>query len=71
MTDTYTIEDIGPLLKKIDHLNVVNKELVEALKDGEELLSVICEVICFNNPPPHGIERLNKMRDALSKAGAL
>lgn len=56
---------------KIDRLTAVNKELISALKDGEELLRIICEVLCPNNPPPHGIERLNKMRAALSKSEAI
>lgn len=46
-------------------------EMVDALKEAEEFLNIICKVICPNNPPPHGNEILGRMRQALEKAGAI
>lgn len=43
-------------------------ELLDALREGEELLAMICTVICAENPPPYGLERLEKMRHAIARA---
>ena len=42
-------------------------EMAEALKGVTELLAIICEVICLDNPPPTGNENLAKARAVLSK----
>lgn len=42
-------------------------DLFEALTECHELLTIICLVLCKNNPPPHGIERIEKAAAALAK----
>lgn len=54
---------------EITALRATNEKLLEALKAGEEILAIICEVICPDNPPPHGLERLALMRAAIASAG--
>lgn len=43
-------------------------DLLLACVNANDLLGIICEGVCKNNPPPGGVERLKMLRDAISKA---
>ena len=45
-------------------------DLLQAGVDAEELLRLICEVVCLGNPPPQSIERIAALRAAIRKATA-
>ena len=48
-------------------LIVTAPRLLVALQELHELLDAICQV-CVDNPPPHGIERLENARRAIAEA---
>lgn len=43
-------------------------DLLAALKTITNIYGIICEVICPDNPPPHGTETLAASRKAISSA---
>ena len=45
-----------------------SKELLEACKKVEKHYTMICEVICIDNPPPEGVPILKLLRQAIAKA---
>jgi len=53
--------------------NAVNshERLISAAKNCVELLSMIAEVICKNNPPPDSLKYLKEAREAIAQAEAL
>jgi hypothetical protein len=57
----------GDLMDHALRLEEENAELLEALKEAEQYLSMICEVICVSNPPPDGIPLLNRLRTIIAK----
>ena len=63
------IPDVFDIVMESLRLAITQKEsLLDACKSGEELLALICEVICIGNPPPQGVERIANMRAAIAKA---
>ena len=63
-----TMSDARKMQQMVDFARTLEREnaaLRSALEECEKYLTLICRVICPDNPPPHGESMLSKARAAL------